>query len=418
MSGSPGAARVPSHVVVVNDHAVAEGGAAALALLSARRLVARGIRVTYVSGDGRSDVLAAHGVDVDTLGQDSIAPGEYGKNALRGWYNRSAERLLARHVERDDGTTIYHVHGWSKILSPAVFSPLKAVAERVVVHAHDYFLACPNGAYMDYRHDAECTRRPLGADCLTTDCDKRNYAHKLWRCGRQASLKRTLAPLVGTARIIAIHEGMRAGLVRAGLDDGSIRTVRNPASAWCAERVPAEANGTFFYVGQVSTEKGVDMALAAAAAADLPIEVIGDGELRESLERQYPRVRFHGRLSREAIAAEMVRARALVVPSRYPEPFGLVIAEALLSGIPVVLADSALLSDEIGAQALGVVFEAGVDGALESALREMAGYEADRVEDISHRAHVGTAVDLALSEDQWTDALLAVYGERLGAATP
>ena len=407
----PAPSGAPPHVVVVNDRAVAEGGATALALLSARGLAARGARVTYLSGDAGSEDLRDRGVSVDALGQRAIAVGGSGSTALRGWYNRAAADALARHVARDDGRSVYHVHGWSKILSPSVFVPLAAVADRVVVHAHDFFLACPNGAYMDYRRERVCTRRPLGLDCLSTNCDKRSYAQKLWRCGRQASLKRAFGPVAHAARVLAIHEGMRAGLVRAGLPDASIRTLRNPATAWCAERVPAEANSTLFYVGQVTAEKGVDAFLEAARALGAPAEVIGDGEARAALQREHPEARFHGRLARDAIAAEIRRARAVVVPSRYPEPFGLVIAEASLSGIPVVLSDSALLAAEIESHGLGTAFAAGVPGALGRALRTVLGLRPDDVEAISRRAHAGRAA-LALSEEAWIDALLFAYAER------
>ncbi len=403
--------RAPQRVVIINDSAVATGGATSLALLSARRLAARGLAVTYLSGDAGDPALAGPNLVTEALGQRPIASAGRARVAARGLHNAAAAALVARHVARDDGATVYHVHGWSKILSPAIFAPLADVAERVVVHAHDYFLACPNGAYMDYRAERVCTRTPLGAACLATHCDKRSYPQKLWRCGRQANLRRTLPGVLrGGARVVAIHEGMGAGLVRGGVPESSLRTVRNPATRWCARRVRAEDNRTLFFVGQVTAEKGVDLALDAAAALGSDIEVIGDGERRDALQRRHPDVRFHGRLPSSGIADEIGRARALVVPSRYPEPFGLVIAEAVSSGVPVVLPSSALLASDVAAHGLGIVYEPNVSGALRAALHEISTLDTIALRAMSRRAHDGAA-RLALGEEEWIDALLRVYAE-------
>ena len=56
---------------------------------------------------------------------------------------------------------------------------------------------------------------------------------------------------------------------------------------------------------------------------------------REALARQYPEVAFLGWRSREEMADLVGDARLLAMPSRYPEPFGLVALEAMAAGLPV-----------------------------------------------------------------------------------
>lgn len=71
------------------------------------------------------------------------------------------------------------------------------------------------------------------------------------------------------------------------------------------------------------------------------LDVVGDGELREELERRArdhgvaARVRFHGRLERGRVAEMMRAADVLVLPSLL-ETFGCVLVEAMSSGLPVV----------------------------------------------------------------------------------
>ena len=88
----------------------------------------------------------------------------------------------------------------------------------------------------------------------------------------------------------------------------------------------------FLYVGRVATEKNI----AAFLALDLPGSkaVVGDGPSRPALEAAYPDVRFAGALEGEALAAAYASADVFVFPSR-TDTFGIVILEALASGLPV-----------------------------------------------------------------------------------
>ena len=401
---------IPLRVVVINDSSVAKGGATKLALLLAIRMAARGVSVRFVCGDAGCPSLQRAGIEVDALCQQPIASTRSAGAAVYGLHNMSAKALVAKLVAKDDGQTIYHVHGWSKILSPAIFDPLADVASRVVIHAHDYFLACPNGAYMDYQAGISCIRKPLGKDCLTTHCDKRNFPQKLWRTVRQVNVRRVLSRSISSATVVAIHNDMWGNLIRGGLMNPPM-TLRNPATAWCSQRVRVEDNSTLFFVGQLTAEKGIDIALKAVLQLGEKIEVIGNGPLLASLESAYPSVRFHRQLTSNEIAVQIRRARALIVPSRYPEPFGLVIAEALLSGIPVVLPSTALLSKDVAQYQIGIVHEPGSFKALVAALHEIMSLDATSIKSMSQKAVESRG--LALSEDEWITGNLELYSTLL-----
>lgn len=86
------------------------------------------------------------------------------------------------------------------------------------------------------------------------------------------------------------------------------------------------------YVGRVAVEKGIGDFLAL----DLPGTkyVIGDGPLLGTLRRKYPAVRFAGAKFGEDLARHYAAADVMVFPSR-TDTFGLVLLEALASGVPV-----------------------------------------------------------------------------------
>ncbi len=104
----------------------------------------------------------------------------------------------------------------------------------------------------------------------------------------------------------------------------------------------------------------------------MPLVVIGDGPMLETLRQTYPEVTFAGRQPAEAVAQLVRDARALVMPSRYPEPYGLVAGEALWSGIPVILTDQALLAADIAAREAGIACDLHSDTSLPEAMRRLA----------------------------------------------
>jgi glycosyltransferase involved in cell wall biosynthesis len=86
------------------------------------------------------------------------------------------------------------------------------------------------------------------------------------------------------------------------------------------------------FVGRVAVEKNIE----AFLALDLPGSqvVVGDGPQLEQLRKKFPKAHFLGRKVGEALAAHYAAADVFVFPS-LTDTFGLVILEALASGLPV-----------------------------------------------------------------------------------
>jgi glycosyltransferase involved in cell wall biosynthesis len=88
----------------------------------------------------------------------------------------------------------------------------------------------------------------------------------------------------------------------------------------------------FLSVGRVAVEKNLE----AFLALDLPGTkvVVGDGPARAALQRDFPRAVFLGSRQGEALAQAYAAADVFVFPSK-TDTFGLVLLEALASGVPV-----------------------------------------------------------------------------------
>ncbi|MCE6950248.1 glycosyltransferase [Cereibacter sphaeroides] len=358
--------RSPDRVVILNDASVVRGGATYLATTLARSLRERGLAVTFLAGDSGNPDLG-DGIDMVALEGRALihAPAA---SALTGLYNAAAGRRIADWIARHDTPgTVYHLHNWSNILSPAVFDALAPVAHRCAIHVHDFFLACPNGAFLDYPRAAVCRRRPLSMACLATQCDKRSYSHKLWRSARQAVLWNRLAPFRSRAQFVMINEAMRPrieGAVRPGFLDA----ISNPVEPFGAPVPAPERNLRLVQIGQVQRLKGVFELAEAGRRLGLVVDFIGMGDSLDELRRLYPEHAYHGWMPRDAIGRFLNGARAAVVATQSPEPFCLSAFECVATGLPLVVSESILPARQLEQAGAAVTFRAGDAGALTAVL--------------------------------------------------
>lgn len=113
-----------------------------------------------------------------------------------------------------------------------------------------------------------------------------------------------------------------------GVDTGLFHPDRAPPP----ELAGAPARPVYLYVGRVAVEKNIQAFLDLALPGTKL--VVGDGPQLATLRKRYPAVRFVGYRTGEALAACYAAADVFVFPSR-TDTFGLVILEALASGVPV-----------------------------------------------------------------------------------
>jgi glycosyltransferase involved in cell wall biosynthesis len=339
----------PDRVVVINDDAVERGGAAAIALASARLLREHGVSVAFLSGSDEVDPdLKAAGIEVTILNGRHLLRQNAVAAMARGLFDPVTNVELARWIDENDTPgTVYHLHNWHKVLSPSAFVALRRVASRLVISAHDFFLACPNGAYFVYPRGHECGLAPNTGACIATACDRRNYRHKLWRVARHALRHRLFDLTAAEALVVAVHEAMVPLLARGPISRRNIKVLRNPVMPWRTTRVPAENNSDAFFIGRLDGDKGADRLMRATRRIGARLKLIGDGPLAATIKRECPTAELYGWRGRDEIAELVAGARMVVSPTLNREPFGLVALEALMSGIPVIVAQNSPFAGEL-----------------------------------------------------------------------
>jgi glycosyltransferase involved in cell wall biosynthesis len=157
----------------------------------------------------------------------------------------------------------------------------------------------------------------------------------------------------------------------------------NPANA--EERLPDEGNAerlgrflagdrpTVVYFGKLMRNKGVHLLLEALEGIDARTVVVGFGEDRAELERSAGKdVLFTGPLEHRHLVHLLALADACVVPSIFPEAFGMVAAEAAATGCPPLVARHSGLAE----------IAAGLAEAYPPELRHLAAFSPGDIGDL------------------------------------
>ena len=187
------------------------------------------------------------------------------------------------------------------------------------------------------------------------------------------------------------------------------------------ERLPDEGNAARFarffaaqrptvvYFGKLIENKGVQVVLEAIAGLDARAVVVGFGDFREQLEARAPvGTLFTGALEHRHLRHLLPLCDVAVVPSIFPEAFGMVAAEAAATGVlPVVSAHSGLaevaagIGEEVGPEAAALLsFPAGDAAALRERLAAILALPAER------RRELGLAARRAV-ERRWSWQVVA-----------
>jgi glycosyltransferase involved in cell wall biosynthesis len=153
-----------------------------------------------------------------------------------------------------------------------------------------------------------------------------------------------LRPAVERAERIFAISGFVANQLQGCFAGTDVRVLGGAVDTTVFRPVAADGRADrLAYVGRLVTEKGLWTLLEALDRLDprLALDVVGEGPLSEplreaALRRPNGRLNLLGYLPPEGVQEVLGRSVALVVPSLWQEPLGLVVLEAIACGVPVI----------------------------------------------------------------------------------
>jgi glycosyltransferase involved in cell wall biosynthesis len=264
-----------------------------------------------------------------------------------------------------DGPFVLHVHNLYPLFSPAVLAWARRRGVPVVYHCHNYRLTCPVETHF---HAGRTCRKCLEGGpgwCLARNC-RGNLAESAAYALQNLQARRSGLADGLVAAFIAPTRFTRDWLAAAGVPAAKLAVLPYPVPAPGTAADPARGEYVAF-AGRNAPEKGLDTLLAAAKRIGLPLQVAGAAAPGGAAARG---VVWRGFLRGAELESFYRGARFLVVPSLWFETFGLVAAEAMAHGIPVVASRIGALAELVEDGRTGSLFSPGdADELAEAMLR-------------------------------------------------
>lgn len=399
------------NVIIVCDYGYIEGGAARIAHETAFALQRRGVHVAFFCAVGPiSEDLKNSSLEVVCLNQDDILQEKSRlKGVLRGIKNKRAETAFKGLLNKfNPQNTVIHVHTWTKGVSSVIFKVARVKKFKVVITVHDYFLICPNGGLFNYPKSRICELKPMSAKCLVSNCDARSYPQKVYRVLRQKSQNRNIRKNKAISYIFISKFSRREFLRRYNqipLENQYFlpNMINFPKER---DRIACENNDEYLFIGGLTEVKGIRNFCEAVTKVGVKAVVIGQGLLKEELEKKYPNIEFVGWKSKEEMTPYLKRARCLIFPSIWYECSPLTPLEVMSFGIPVICSDLNASSEYIRENENGFLFNGQDLNSLVSAINRSADNEL--MAGLSDNVYRNFN-DEEFSEKSYLDGLVSIY---------
>jgi glycosyltransferase involved in cell wall biosynthesis len=295
-------------------------------------------------------------------------------------------RLLETHFQKEssssEGVTTLRMKGWntlaqtlpgasvwSRLTEHLVNAYVDGWGKPDVIHAHSAFWAGHAAVRAAARLRIPCVVTEHGSDFLVAPLSarRRRRAAEIYRSA--AAVLAVSTPLLRSVNAIAQRS---LGPVVPNMVDTDFFTL--------PPRPRPSTPFTFLSVGNLVESKRVDLLIRAFARlfsrkSDIRLVIVGSGP-REPFLRELARsvaapaqVEFTGPLSREEVRARMWSSNALVLPSAF-ETFGVVLIEALATGLPVI-ATRCGGPEEILTGGVGLLIDSDQESQLSTALKQV-----------------------------------------------
>lgn len=300
-----------------------------------------------------------------SLPQKALIPGQV-------LWSLSSAKALSQMIDAFEPDVV-HVHNLFPLLSPSVLQVCRRHGVPVVATMHNYRLLCSEGSL--FRSGSICKdcvgRSPFpalrhgcfhGSRLATVPLAMASVAHKhVWRSMITA--------------YVFVSAAQRAEFASLDLPESRCFVKGNAALP-----VPPKAvtEDLVVFAGRLNEAKGLrvlmrawDRFSSARTSPELRLAIAGSGPLDAEVRRwarTRPCVDHLGLQTREQCAALMSRARAVVVPSQWPEAFGLVVAEAMAAGVAPIAPAHGSFPELITDGHDGLLFSPGDTEALSRAL--------------------------------------------------
>jgi len=313
----------------------------------------------------------------------------------RLFYSFEAKRKF-RALIKDFQPDLIHIHNIYHHISPSILDVARKYKIPVIMHLHDYKLICPNYKLFIKGKPCERCKKNLYYNCLLNRC-----VNGSWSRSVGAVLEMYLHNVIlkiyrkSLTRLIAPSKFIKDRFVAFGWPAEMIDVIYNSFDQnLLGETLPEE--DYILYFGGLSEEKGVETLIKAAAKTGLKTKIAGDGRqgqiLKSLSDKLKAPIEFCGFKSGNDLRNLILRAKAVIIPSIWPENMPLSLLESLSLGKIVIASNIGGIPEIIQDGFNGFLFEAGNCDDLIKKIKHLEEL------DISEKEKIKQAAKLSIKE--------------------
>jgi glycosyltransferase involved in cell wall biosynthesis len=235
---------------------------------------------------------------------------------------------------------IVHIHNWHFALGPLVFRMIKSLGIPVVHTVHNYRLLCPSAILL---HKGQLFTDSLKQSFPWKAVQNKVYrssvvltfwlAFVVWFHKKIGTWKKIDSFVCLTPFAVTLFQESNFGLPK---EQFSVKPNFAEATKYLSS-VAKESH--FLFIGRLSEEKGIKILLDAFKELPFLLKIAGDGPLKNSVVQastEFANIGYLGSLTNKEVRLALSKAQALIFPSVWYEPFGLVNIEAFSNRTPVL----------------------------------------------------------------------------------
>jgi len=324
-------------------------------------------------------------------------------------YSFEARKKLEQLIRREK-PDVAHLHNIHHQISPSILHCLEQFDLPVVMTIHDYKLVCPT--YTMFNDGRVCERCKGG----------QYYQCFLARCCKNSRLK----SLLNTIGMYLHHSVLRIyGLVDIFISPSRFLKDKLGEMGFGGKMVylpnfvdvdgvaPSYSwdDNSITYFGRLSAEKGLFTLISAVRGLGLKCTIIGEGPIREDLERKVreesaANVVLSGYRAREQLRKEVGGSMFVVLPSEWYENSPRSVAEAFALGKPVIGSRIGGIPELVRDGQTGLTFEPGNSSDLRAKIEGLSA-NSKRIMELGQKAR--EFVEHELSRESHYQQLMKIY---------
>ncbi|MDU6428057.1 glycosyltransferase family 4 protein [Clostridium perfringens] len=288
-------------------------------------------------------------------------------------------------IIRENDIDIVHIHNTLHLISPSVYKAAKDCGVKVIKTLHNYRLVCPSATLI--RDGKVCKK------CLESGL----YNAIKYSCYRNSKLQSIITTsIIKFNRIIGSYKKIDKYILLTGFGEDIFKNFigKNKICIkpnFCgsilkdSSEISYERKNYFVYFGRIDKLKGIDKLVNAwKKINNSTLLIIGVGpyeqELKEDiLNNNINNIKYLGYKNRDEIRKIISNSYAVIVPSQWYEPFGMVVIEAFGMGTTVIASNIGALGKIVKNNYNGLIFDYNNEQELITCINYLINNETERI---------------------------------------